>query len=284
MPRSEVERLRKGKFASPGLIDFGLAILGPYYSTYEVSCADIKLAREYGILASMHVGGGTSKVPLGFERLLDDKLIDSTVTIVHGNDIARDTVRRIVDAGGTFTVTAEIELQMGYGDPLTGILFAKGAPISIGTDVEPAVGSDLFTCMRITLQHERNRSIIDDLNRKGDRPMQLGITARDALSWVTINAARIAGLENKVGSLAPGKQADIILLRADDINLVPLHDVAGGVVMQANAGNVDTVMVGGKMVKRHGRLAFPRLEEKLSALRQSADRILFDFGKLTARA
>ena len=125
MPRREVERFCKGRFASrDGLVTFGLAILGPYYSTYDVARADLALAREFDLLASMHVGGGTPMVPLGFERLLDDDLVDGHLTVVHGNDIAADTVRRIVDRGGTFTVTAEIELQMGYGDPLTGILHA----------------------------------------------------------------------------------------------------------------------------------------------------------------
>jgi hypothetical protein len=63
--------------------------------------ADLALAREFDILASMHVGGGTPMVPLGFERLLDDDLVDGHLTVVHGNDIAADTVRRIVDRGGT---------------------------------------------------------------------------------------------------------------------------------------------------------------------------------------
>ena len=60
-----------------------------------------RLAREFDLLASMHVGGGIPMVPLGFERLLDDDLVDGHLTVVHGNDIAADTVRRIVDRGGT---------------------------------------------------------------------------------------------------------------------------------------------------------------------------------------
>ena len=66
---------------------------GPYYSTYEVTCADLELAQEFDLFASMHVGGGTGKVPDGFERLLADKLVDGHLTVVHGNDMAPDTVR-----------------------------------------------------------------------------------------------------------------------------------------------------------------------------------------------
>ncbi|HET9715206.1 MAG TPA: amidohydrolase family protein [Pseudolabrys sp.] len=278
MPRREIERFCKGRFASrEGLLTFGLAILGPYYSTYDVTVTDLALAREFDLLASMHVGGGTSLVPNGFERLLKDDLIDRHVTVVHGNDIAPDTVRGIVDRGGTFTVTAEIELQMGYGDPLTGILHSLNAPISIGTDVEPAVGSDLFTCMRLTLQHERNRSIIAALTKTGARPQRSPLTCRDALSWVTTEAARIAGLDDRTGSITPGKQADILLLRTDALNMVPMHDLVGCAVMQAGTANVDTVLIAGRVVKREGKLIVNGLAEKMAALRRSGERILSDF-------
>lgn len=278
MPRSEVARLRKAKFSGDaGLMTFGLAILGPYYSTYDVTCADLELAREFDLLASMHVGGGQSKVANGFERLLDARLVDKRTTVVHGNDIKPDTIGRMVEQGATFTVTAEIELQMGYGDPLTGFLSARNAPVSIGTDVEPAVGSDLFTCMRITLQHERNRGIMESVTKSGTRPQVSALTCRDALSWVTTSAAKIAGLDSKVGSLTPGKQADIVMLRADDINMVPAHDLVGCVVMQASAANVDTVMIAGRIVKRGGKLSFSDLRNKMAALRSSGERIVSDF-------
>ncbi len=285
MPRAEVERLLKGRFASrDGLVDLGLAILGPYYSTYEVTRTDTLLAREFGLFASMHVGGGTPLTPDGFERLLGEGLIDGRFTIVHGNDIAPETIRRIAGAGGTFTVTADVELQMGYGDPLTGILHELKSPISIGTDVEPAVGSDLFTCMRLTLQHERNRSIVETLNRTGARPQAMSVTCRDALSWVTINAAKVAGLDHKVGSITPGKQADLVMLRTDDLNMVPMQDLVGCAVMQASVANVDTVMIAGRTVKKGGKLLAQGLPEKMAALRKSGERILADFAALPKRA
>ena len=284
MPRSEVERLRKGRFASDdGLLTFGLAILGPYYSTYEVTRADVELAREFDLIASMHVGGGKPIVSDGFERLLSEDMIGDRFTIVHGNDMPPNVIARIVDEGGTFTVTAEIELQMGYGDPLTGILHGLGAPISIGTDVEPAVGSDLFTCMRMTLQHERNRGIIAVLAKTGHRPEKPMLTCRDALSWVTTGAAEIAGLDHRVGSITPGKQADLVLLRASDLNLVPMHDVVGCVVMQASPANVDSVMIAGRLVKQGGKLLFGGLSEKMARLQSSGERILEDF-RLLQRA
>ncbi len=285
MPRSEIERLRKGKFASgDGLLTFGLAILGPYYSTYEVTIEDLKLAREFDLLASMHVGGGTGKVPDGFERLIADNMVDRHLTVVHGNDIAPETVRAMVSSGATFTVTAEIELQMGYGDPLTGILHTARAPISIGTDVEPAVGSDMFTCMRMTLQHERHRAITTQWAEKGSRPDAMPVTCRNALSWVTTQAAQIAGLDRRIGSLAPGKQADITMLRANDINMTPTQDVIGCIVMQANPANVDTVLVAGRLIKRDGKLLADGLAEKIAALDRSGERVVTEFKQMRRAA
>jgi cytosine/adenosine deaminase-related metal-dependent hydrolase len=278
MPRGEVERFCRGRFASRDrLVTFGLAILGPYYSTYEVTRTDLDLAREFDLVASMHVGGGTAKVPGGFERLLDDGAVDRHLSIVHGNDIAPDTLRRLAESGARFTVTAEVELQMGYGDPITGIVSEAGAPLGIGTDVEPAVGSDLFTCMRLTLQHERNRSIVDTLGKTGNRPAQSPLSCRDALSWVTTSAAKAAGLDDRIGSITPGKQADMILLRTDALNMIPLRDFVVGAVMQASAANVDTVLIAGKMVKRDGSLLAGGLNEKIAALRASGERILSEF-------
>jgi len=278
MPRSEIERLRKGRFAADGLMTLGLAILGPYYSIWEVTRADVALANELDLICSMHVGGGVPMVADGFERLAREGLIGANFNVVHGNDIKPEVIRAIVERGGLFTVTAEIELQMGYGHPLTGALMALSSPVSIGTDVEPAARGDMFTAMRVTLQHERFRAITRTLHQTGERPEQMPVTCRQALEWTTVNGARMAGLGHRTGSLAPGKAADIVLLRADDITMFPVRDPVASIVMQAGVASVDTVLVGGKVMKRGGKLVHPGLAELKAALRRSGDRILSDFG------
>jgi cytosine/adenosine deaminase-related metal-dependent hydrolase len=285
MPRAEIERLRKGRFASrDGLATFGLAILGPYYSTYEVTRQDVLLARELDLLASMHVGGGVPIAAGGFERLVKEGLIRSKFNVVHGNDLSAEVIRGIADCGGMFTVTAEIELQMGYGDPLTGILHALGSPVSIGSDVEPAARGDMFTAMRVTLQHERNRNTLEILLRTGSRPETIPIACRQALEWATINGAKMLGLDARIGSLAPGKQADVVLLRTGDLNIFPVHDPVASAVMQGGVGNVDTVLIAGRVVKRGGKLLYSGIEQRKSALRASGERILRDFSLLPQRA
>lgn len=285
MPRSEVARLRKGRLASnEGLVTMGLAILGPYYSTWEVTLQDVLLAREFDLVASMHVGGGKSLTPDGFRRLAAEGLIGPKINIVHGNDIPHGEIRMIVDRGGTFTVTAEVELQTGYGDPLTGILHALDAPPSIGADVEPMVPGDMFNCMRITLQHERHRSMIEALASTGSRPQTIPVTCRQALEWATINGAKMVGLDHRIGSLAPGKQADILVLRAGDLNIAPARDPIAAAVMHGSITNVDTVLIAGRVMKRNGRLLYPRVEERQQALAASGERILAEFERLPRRA
>jgi cytosine/adenosine deaminase-related metal-dependent hydrolase len=163
---------------------------------------------------------------------------------------------------------------MGFGDPLTGALRDLGAPVSLGSDVESGMGGDMFTNMRIALQYQRaldNQKIID---RTGNAPDKVSLTARQALEWATINGARKAGIERRAGSLTPGKDADIVLLRADDLNLVPVNDPVHAIVFHAHAGNVDTVFVAGRAVKRGGTLLYGQVGRRKTELAAVAHRIL----------
>ena len=102
--------------------------------------------------------------------------------------------------------------------------------------------------------------------------------------WTTIHGARVAALDHRTGSLAIGKQADIIFIRSEDISMFPVRDPIGSIVMQGGVATVDTVLIAGRMMKRKGRLVYPRLAERMAELRRSGDRILTDFGYLPRRA
>jgi len=134
------------------------------------------------------------------------------------------------------------------------------------------------------LQHERNRRIVALGNTEAGKPFDMPLTVRQALEWATINGAKMAGLEHRVGSLTPGKAADVLMLRADDINMQPVWDPVASVVMQAGVANVDTVLVAGRAVKRGGKLLHPDIPRKAQALRASGERILTEFGWLPREA
>ena len=280
MPRSEIERLRRGRLSNDDrLVTMGLAVLGPQYSIYEVCEQDYRLAREFGLIASAHTAGGPMLAPGTFEKLIGLGLIDASSNIVHANNFEDELVSALVDVGASFTVTADVEMQMGFGDPLTGRLRVLGSPLTIGADVEPAASGDMFTAMRITMNVQRNFDNLAALGRNEPLPDTATITCREALEWVTVNGAAMMGASDRIGSLAPGKQADIVLLRSDDLNLFPVHDPISSVVRHAGAGNVDTVLVGGKFVKRGGRMLFDNLKARQQQLADSAGRIL---GELAA--
>jgi cytosine/adenosine deaminase-related metal-dependent hydrolase len=103
-------------------------------------------------------------------------------------------------------------------------------------------------------------------------PDRLELTAYDALEIATMGGARCCGLEHRIGSLTPGKEADVVLLRRDAINMLAARDPVAAVVFHAGVRNVDTVIVGGEILKHKGRLAYGDLARKAAELQRSADR------------
>jgi cytosine/adenosine deaminase-related metal-dependent hydrolase len=272
MPRSEVERLCRGRLASDDrLVTMGLAILGPGMSVYDVARTDLMLARELGLVASMHVTGALL-VPDGFERLVAEGLIGPAVNLVHGNVLTDATLDLLCGAGATFTVTPEVEMQMGFGKPLTTRLLERGAALSIGSDIESAMASDMFTVARFALQAARFVAGIEAIESEGKAPGTLATRTSDALAWATIAGARMARLDRKVGSLTPGKQADIVLLKTDA--LAPVHDAAAAIVLQAGPRDVDSVLIAGAFKKRNGKLLAGDLTKLRAELDESGRRIV----------
>jgi 5-methylthioadenosine/S-adenosylhomocysteine deaminase len=274
-PRFEIERLSRDRLsARDALVTLGMAILGPAYSIYGVSRQDLQLAREMKMLVSMHVGGGAMVVPDGFVRLADENLFSDKTNIVHGNNLPFDQLRRLIECGATITVTPEVEYQMGFGNCLTGCLRRLGAAPSLGSDIESAVGGDMFNVLRIALQGQRHADNLEVLHETGKAPEHIPVTCQEALEWATIDGAKMIGLDGRIGSLTPGKQADLVMLRVDDLNLFPMLDPVRAVVTQAGTGNVDTVFVAGHPVKRSGKLCYRNLARKKEQLAETSRRIL----------
>jgi cytosine/adenosine deaminase-related metal-dependent hydrolase len=122
---------------------------------------------------------------------------------------------------------------------------------------------------------------------RGNSPLKaIPVRSREALEWATINGARCFGLDDRIGTLSPGKKADIVMLNADDMNMTPVWDPVYSIVDVAGAGNVDTVIIDGVIRKLHGKLAFPAdvLRRRLDELRSSGARIMREGGYKVATA
>jgi 5-methylthioadenosine/S-adenosylhomocysteine deaminase len=276
-PRNEVIRIKRELDRSDSLIGLGLAILGPHYSTLDVAFEDFALAKEFGLVASMHQGGGPARSPDGWLRLEEAGLLGKGINIVHGNDLSDEQLQRFVRAGVTFTVTGESEMVSGHGHPIVGRLRDLGVRPSLGSDIECALSGDMLTAARITLSHQR---ALDNIaaRQTGTLGGKSRTRTRDALAWITIEGARMLGLEESIGSLVPGKQADLVLISTASLNMQPVHDPVSAVIMHANQSNIDSVMVAGRWHKRHGKLAYDNVSGVIQALRRSGNRILNALG------
>lgn len=282
-PRREVERLLAGPLSDRnGLVTLGLAILGPHYSTLDVSLQDFRLAREFGLVASMHQGGGPAKTPGGWENLIEAGLVGAGINIVHGNDLSDDLLRRFVDLGVSFSVTPENEMIQGHGFPITGRLLKLGTRPSIGIDLESVLAGDLFGVARVALSTQRALDNADIRRASGTIPATTTIPVREALRWITIEGARMLGRESQIGSLAPGKLADLVMIDVDALNLCPVHDPVSTVVMQTSLANIEAVMINGAWKKRHGRLLTGGLDDKKRQLALSGQRLVRDIERQQA--
>ena len=150
-----------------------------------------------------------------------------------------------------------------------------GHRASLSVDVECTLTADMFTQMRTTMALQR--AFVNQMALETGNPPDLPelFTTRDVLRFATMEGARDLKLDHKIGSLTPGKEADIILLNAEAINVAPLNVVPGAVVSLMERSNVETVIVAGKVLKWKGRLLGVNLNRLRRELESSRD-FLFD--------
>ncbi len=271
-PRAEVERLLKAH-QGRALLSIHAAVLGPHYSTLDVALHDFAMARELGLIASLHQGGGPARTPDGWLRLQEQGLLGPQINIVHGHALDDAQLQRFCDLGMSFSAAAENEMTQGHGHPLTGRLRQFGRSPSLGADLESVLGGDMLSQARIALGVQRSLDNVAHRQAHGSIPPTSTLTTREALGWVTVEGARMLGQLDRIGTLAAGKQADLVLVRASDLNMQPVHDAVNSVVFQTTLANIDSVMIAGQWKKRDGRLLGVQLAPLLDRLQASGRKI-----------
>jgi 5-methylthioadenosine/S-adenosylhomocysteine deaminase len=264
----DVRRIRKTYFNSDDqLLSLALAARAPGNTTPEVAKHDWLMARDLGIRISVHVGMRLTGVHVNHVRTLDELgLMGPDTTYIHCTDCTDHELDLISKSGGTASVAPYVEMLMGHGVPPTGRLVARGVRPSLSIDVVSSVPGDMFTQMRTALVQERILAFTDT----PDIAFSPTLTHRDVLEFATIEGAKACALDHKIGTLTPGKQADIILIRTDQVNVAPVVDPVATVVICADTSNVDTVFIAGKIVKHRGQLVrvdMARLFDRLSGAR-----------------
>jgi 5-methylthioadenosine/S-adenosylhomocysteine deaminase len=201
---------------------------------------------------------------------------------IHMTGMSDLSWQKAKDAGAQVSIAFPIEMNMRHGTPPILKMQSLGMEPSLSTDVEVTMTADFFTQMRVAMNMQRvlvNQMILDTglppnpLVAYPQAPFNLSpqppalLTTRDVLRFGTINGAKQLGLDKKTGSLTPGKEADIIILDAEAINVAPLNQVPGAVVSLMDRTNVETVIVAGKVRKWKGKL----LDVDLSHLRRQLE-------------
>jgi len=204
------------------------------------------------------------------KNIHDLGLMGPDTTYIHCTDSTDEELDLIKETGGTASVAPYVEMLMGHGPPPTGKLLQRGVPVSLSVDVVSSVPGEMFTQMRTALVFERIGAFTDT----PDEAFAPTLTHREVLELATIEGARACALQDKVGSLAPGKQADIVLLKTNAINTAPMVDPIGTIVVFADTSNVDSVFVAGRAVKRNGELVNVDLDDVIRKLDESRNHIL----------
>ncbi|HSL25933.1 MAG TPA: amidohydrolase family protein [Acidimicrobiia bacterium] len=227
------------------MLTLALAAPGPEFTDFEVARDHWKLARETGARISTHVGVGTYGQEAKVQEMGEAGLLGPDTTYIHCTTLNDTEIQMIVDTGGTVSLASPVEMMMGHGMPPIQKFLDRGLRPSLSVDVETNVPSDMFNQMRSVLGLQRALASAHG---------KASVSAREVLEYATIEGARANGLDATVGTLAPGKQADVIMLRTDRLNVTPLNDPATAVVTGMDTGNVDTVLIAGRVMKRHGKL------------------------------
>jgi 5-methylthioadenosine/S-adenosylhomocysteine deaminase len=278
----DARRMRRERLASnDALVTMALAIRGPDFAPGTAE-RDIEFARELGLQASFHVACAKhGPRPQSMQSLAEQRLLGPDINLVHANFLTQEEFRVVADHGATVSITPEVEMQMGLGLPPTGGVLAAGGSLNIGTDVVTGVSTDMFTQMRFLLQTYRALAN-DAFHKRESMPDRLSMTVSQVLEHATIEAARCIGLDRQIGSLTPGKKADITLLRKSDINMRAAADPVSSIVLHAGVSNVDTVMIGGHVVKQRGKLLHRDLGRRLRDLDGSSARLHAEFKSRSA--
>jgi cytosine/adenosine deaminase-related metal-dependent hydrolase len=200
------------------------------------------------------------------------------ITYIHCQSLTDAAWSAIADSGGSVVLASTSDAQLRCEDSVPPIQDAldRGLRPALSVDVECCLTSDLFTQMQVTLNAQRMLS--GRARHEGHDHVPPALSLRDVLELATVAGARANGVERHTGSLTPGKQADVVLIRNDDVNNMPFNNAVGTVVLGADARNVDAVLVGGRPRKWDGRLVGVDVEAVGRMAVASRDRLLERIG------
>ncbi|MFD3523165.1 amidohydrolase family protein [Streptomyces sp. NPDC058653] len=220
-----------------------------------------RAARELGIGVSVDAVFGTASADAVL-RWAKDGILGPDVTLIHSTGLTAEAWKAMGGSGTTVALAPTSDAQIGLETAIPAVDEALSAGIRPGLsiDVEVALASDMFTQMRALHAIQRMRAV-NAVYGTARQPSR--ITTHDVLDFATLQGARTNGLADVTGSLTPGKKADLLVIRAEDLNNMPLNNPIGTVVLGSDPRNITAVLINGEPRKWDGRV----LDVDLTTLR-----------------
>jgi cytosine/adenosine deaminase-related metal-dependent hydrolase len=258
----DFHRIADTYFTSDGLLTLGVSLSELFGLPWDRTVAELAAARERRALIVNHTGCVWGSVLTGGVGELDALgLLGPDMVHVHCNTLDDAEWDALARSGGKVSISVETELNMGMGRPVFARCRRHGLAPTLSADVISLNSGDLWHEMRFGLGFTRWEAT-EAVNLANAMPETVTTSAKEALGWSTVNAADALGLGDRIGSLTPGKRADLQLVGGTGIEQHPRIDPYATLVFQTTTADVRTVLVDGRVVKRDGLLTgvdLPRL-------------------------
>jgi len=231
--------------------------------------AAFEVARDLGVPVTTHAGVWGATNDDGIRLMHENGFMTPTNIYVHAATLSRDSYNRIAATGGSVSVSTESEQSAGQGYPPTWQLREHGIPVSLSMDTSVWWSGDLFSAMRTTLGADRSREHFEAHARQ-ETVTNLHLRAENVVDWATRGGAKALGLDSVIGSIEPGKKADLVLIKNDASPVMfPVLNLYGHVAFQAQRGDVHTVVINGRVVKHNNALVDTDLAKARKAIQQT---------------
>jgi 5-methylthioadenosine/S-adenosylhomocysteine deaminase len=260
---NDIARVKQEWFgaSNDGLLTMGFASRGAGDTPPEVYRKEWEFARSLGLPITQHAGRSLAEIKRfrRIEMLYKDKLLGPDVQLIHTYSASAEERGMIAETKTHVSIAPFTASRLASGLPYLGDLLKRGVQCSLSVDTTTVGGNaDMFSIMRLMLQlnHLRSMDVLE-------------VQPRRILELATIDGAKDLGIADRVGSLAPGKRADLILVRTNDLNVAPFINPALLLVQQAQPHNVDTVIIDGRILKHKGEIVAIDTEEVIRKAAES---------------
>ena len=253
MPLDDLPRVQRDWFAASGpagdRLSLGYSWRGPLLTPPEVYRPEFEAARKLGLPVTTHAGQGPP-YKVDAVQMRKDGFLGPETLLVHFLEARAEDRQALAETGTSLSIGMQSEQHFGAQCDLRSHLLHclyDGVNLCLSVDATSAATVNPFENMSFAWYTGIPWPDTPTANIPA-------VSFRQCIEMVTINSARAMGLDDQIGSLTPGKRADLIMLRATDLNMAPFGEIDGAVVRSATPANVDTVIADGRILKRGGKL------------------------------